>query len=265
MPVITISRGSYSSGKAVAEEVARRLDCDCVSRDIEIETLETFDIPEAALSEAINTAPSILDRFLVRKEVYLSYYAAVLLKHLQRDNVVYHGLAGRFFVEDVPHVLKVRIITEMEYRAELAMEGRSLSREKALRKLRDDDEARRRWSRHFFGFDTNDPYLYDLVIQVNRISIDDAAAMICDAARLERFQATAESQRTIDNLALAANIRAEIIKEHPRAVVNADDGVVRVHVATSDPRKLAAAEKRIRQMPGVRHFELETGGEIRGY
>ena len=50
MPVITISRGSYSAGKAVAEEVAERLGYDCISRDIETETLKTFDIPEAALS-----------------------------------------------------------------------------------------------------------------------------------------------------------------------------------------------------------------------
>jgi cytidylate kinase len=265
MPVITISRGSYSSGKAVAEQVARRLDYECVSRDIEIETLETFDVPEAALSEAINTAPSILDKFLVRKEVYLAYYAAVLLKHLQRDNVIYHGLAGHFFIRDVSHVLKVRIITEMEYRAELAMEGKSLSRDEALRTLRDDDEARRRWSRHFFGFDTNDPYLYDLVIQVNRISIDDAVNMICDAAGLKRFQATAESQRAMDNLALAAGVRAEIIKDHPRAEVSADGGVVRVHIASSDPRKTAATEEKISQMPGVRRVEIEAAGKVTRY
>ena len=38
MPIITISRGSYSKGKEVAEKVARKLGYRCIARDAIIET-----------------------------------------------------------------------------------------------------------------------------------------------------------------------------------------------------------------------------------
>ena len=34
MGVITISRGSYSKGKAIAEKLAKKLEYDCISREI---------------------------------------------------------------------------------------------------------------------------------------------------------------------------------------------------------------------------------------
>ena len=38
------------------------------------------------------------------------------MHHFVKDNVVYHGLAGQFLVAGVSHVLKVRIMAEMEDR-----------------------------------------------------------------------------------------------------------------------------------------------------
>ena len=46
MTIITISRGSYSRGREVAEKLAERLNFDCISRDILIEASEHFNIPE---------------------------------------------------------------------------------------------------------------------------------------------------------------------------------------------------------------------------
>jgi hypothetical protein len=34
MGVITISRGSYSKGKEIAEKLAQKLEYDCISREI---------------------------------------------------------------------------------------------------------------------------------------------------------------------------------------------------------------------------------------
>ncbi|NIM21549.1 MAG: cytidylate kinase-like family protein, partial [Candidatus Latescibacteria bacterium] len=72
-------------------------------------------------------------------------------------NVVYHGLAGHFFVKDISHVLKVRIIAEMEDRVKLEMERERISQSEARRILRSDDQERRKWSLSLFGVDTWDP------------------------------------------------------------------------------------------------------------
>ncbi len=69
MSIVTISRGSYSRGREVAEKVAKELNnYECISRDILIETSKQFNIPEIKLIRAIHDAPSILERFTYGKE-----------------------------------------------------------------------------------------------------------------------------------------------------------------------------------------------------
>ena len=63
MPIITISRGSYSMGKAVAEQVARRLDYRLISREVLLDAGSRFNIPEIKLKKAIHDAPGILERY----------------------------------------------------------------------------------------------------------------------------------------------------------------------------------------------------------
>ena len=128
-----------------------------------------------------------------------------------------------------------------------------------------DDEARRRWSRHFFKLDTNDPYLYDLVIQVNKLSIEEAATIIHDVARRPRFQSTADSTKAIQDLALAAAVKAELIRQHANVEVAADGGVVRVHLPSSDPRKMEAVKDAVGAMAGVTEVVLDADGEITRY
>jgi len=92
MAIITVSRGSYSKGKEVAEKVAERLGYECVSREILLEASEHFNIPEIKLVRALHDAPSVFERFTYGKEKYLAFLEAALLNHLRRDNIVYHGL-----------------------------------------------------------------------------------------------------------------------------------------------------------------------------
>lgn len=226
MAIITISRGSYSRGKEVAEKVAGKLGYACISRDILLDASEMFKIPEIKLIRAIEDAPSILDRFNNGKERYVAYIQAALLRYFREDKIVYHGLAGHFFVRDVAHVLKVRIIADMEDRVRLEMDREKISEEKAVKTLKKDDEQRRKWSLFLYGIDTWDSSLYDLVIHIKNINADDAADIICHTASLERFKTTAESQRRIEDLALAAEVKATLLDLSPYVETTADNGVI---------------------------------------
>jgi hypothetical protein len=54
MPVITISRGSYSHGREVAEKLCARLGYRCLSREIILKASEHFNTPEIELTKAIH-------------------------------------------------------------------------------------------------------------------------------------------------------------------------------------------------------------------
>ncbi len=259
MAIITISRGSYSKGKEVAEKVARSLGYQCISRDILLEASEQFNIPEIKLVRALHDAPSILERFTYGKERYLAYIAAAFLEHVHQDNVVYHGLAGQFLMRGVSHVLKVRIVADLGARAALEMEREHIGREEALTRLSKDDHERRQWSLKLHGVDIWDPLLYDLVLHIHKLRVDDAVDIICRTAQLEQFQATPDSHRVLHNLLLAAQVKAALVHDYPMARVSASDGLVRVEAKFNQSQEPGLAEE-IKEMamkvPGVKAVDM---------
>ena len=226
MPIITISRGSYSKGKEIAERVAERLGYECIARRILLEASEEYNIPEVKLRRAIHDAPSFFNNISRKKEKFVSFIAAEILEHFRKDNVVYHGLAGHFFVKGISHVLKVRIIADLDDRAKLEMEREGISKKEALRILLKDDEERAKWSKDLYGIDTRKASLYDLVIHIHKLTVEDAVDIICHTAGLKQFQTTPESQRAIEDLAIAARVKAALINVRPDLQVSAKDGVV---------------------------------------
>lgn len=228
MSIITISRGSYSRGKEVAEKVARKLGYECVSREILLEASEEFNIPEIQLVQAIHDAPSVLERFTHGRERYVSYIRKALLQHVQKGDVVYHGLAGHFFLQNIPHAFKVRIIADMEERVREEVKRKVISPEKALYNLKKDDDERRKWGLQLYGIDTWDSRLYDMVLNIRTLTVEDAVDAICKMVQKPAFQATPESQKILDDLLVAARVKAALVKAAPALQVAADDGVVTI-------------------------------------
>jgi cytidylate kinase len=265
MPIITISRGSYSKGKEVAEKVAQKLGYECIARDTIIDASKEFNIPEIKLIRAIHDAPSILERVNYSKERYLAYLQVTMLEHFQKDNVVYHGLAGHFFIKNVSHVLKVRIIADMDDRVKLEMEREKISKEKALRILKDDDKARRQWSKYLHGIDTWDPSLYDLVIHIKKITVNDAADIICHSVGLPQFGTTPESQKALDRMLLVAKVKLALIDVRPDAEVYANNGTITINAraAEFEEKNLINEIERIaKSVPGVQNVEVHLASYI---
>jgi cytidylate kinase len=247
MAVITISRGSYSRGKEIAEKVAAKLDYECISRDLLLEVSKEHNIPELKLVHAIHDAPGILERLNHKEEKYIAFIKLALLNHLKEDNVVYHGLAGHFFVKDVPHALKVRVLADMDDRVRLEMERKGIDAKKARRILEKDDEERRKWSQDLYGIDTADPSLYDLVVHIKQLTVDDAVDMICDCVSKAQFKTTPESQRMIEDLALSAAIHKALIDVEPDIKVCVDNQTA--FIETEAP--ISAEERLVKEIREV--------------
>lgn len=242
MAIVTISRGSYSRGKEIAEKTAAKLGYKCISRDLLLEVSEGYNIPEIKLVHAIHDAPGILERFNHKKEKYIAYIKLALLSHLKDDNIVYHGLAGHFFLTDVPHVLKVRVLSDMQDRIRMESELKGVDTDKAHNILKNDDKERRKWSRFLYGIDTADPSLYDLVIHIKKLTVDDAVDMICESISKEQFKTTPESKRKIEDLTLAAAINKAMLELGVDAKVRVDN-----HTAFIETQTAIGAEGRLAQ------------------
>ncbi|MBU1398458.1 MAG: cytidylate kinase-like family protein, partial [Proteobacteria bacterium] len=204
MSIITISRGSYSRGKQVAEKLALKLGYECISRDILLEASDEFNIPEIKLIRALHDPASVLNRFSHGKEKYINYLYTALLQHVRKDNIVYHGLAGQYFLRDIPHVLKVRVIADMRDRVNEEMRRENISADEALFVLHKDDEERRKWALQVYGTDTWDSRLYDIVLHIGRLTVDDAVDILFDTVQKPNFKTTTESKKLVEDLALSA-------------------------------------------------------------
>jgi hypothetical protein len=247
----------------VAEKVAAKLGYDLIGRESLLEASIEYDVPEVKLGRAIYDAPSILDRFTGGKERYIAYMQQALTSRVRKDNVVYHGLAGQFLLPGISHVLKVRIIAPLEYRVGVVMERDNVARLKATSILRKSDEERYRWSRQLFLIDQRDSSLYDLVLNIDKCTVENAVDTVCYVVGFKGFQTTPESQKAMDDLCLACDVKARLVDVRPDVEVNADGGKVFIKVIGSGlkeedvPREL----KRIAEnVPGVSEVRIQALG-----
>ena len=204
MGIITISRGSYSRGIDIAEKLAQKLGYECISREVLLEASKEFNIPEVKLIHAIEDAPSIFDHIKDGKRRYVAFIREAFLEYVQKDNIVYHGFAGHFFTKDIPNILKVRIIANLDFRVNVLMEREKISEEKARKLLFRIDVERRKWSVYLYGIDTNTTELYDVILHIDCLQVDGAVDFIYDLANRPCFQTTPESQKKLKELLEAA-------------------------------------------------------------
>ncbi|MFH1132845.1 MAG: cytidylate kinase-like family protein, partial [Pseudomonadota bacterium] len=172
---------------------------------------------------------------------YIAYIRAALFKHFRTDNVVYHGLAGHYFLQGISHALKIRILADIEDRVAIVMARDKISEKEALHLLEKNDKARKQWGQHLYGIDPEDPKLYDSVIHVGKMGTDGATDMICNLVSRESFRATPASQAMVEDLALAASVEAVLVDmelDGQDAEVTANEG--KVLVKFKHPRRMHA-------------------------
>ena len=69
--------------------------------------------------------------------------------------------------------------------------------------------------RYLFDVDWRDPYQYDLVLSLDKLTVDTACDLVIQAVQWEQFQPTEASRRALQNMALSSRIRATL-DAHPQ-------------------------------------------------
>jgi len=223
-----------------------------------LEASELFGIPELKLMHAIENAPTLLERLGRDRKKYISYIRTALLRSVQKGNVVYHGFAGHFFLQGIPAVLKVRVFADIEERVKEEMEHESINAEKARQMVIKDDEERRKWALSLYGMDTTDPALYDMLLHIGSLSVEDAARLVAQTARLPSFQMSPEAKKLLNDRVLASQVESLLLEEFPRVEVAVRNGEAFIHLHTglSTQKRLNAKETAER----VENIAIELGG-----
>jgi cytidylate kinase len=191
--IITISRGSLSGGRTVAECLCERLGCPCVADEVLQKAATKLQVSEDAVRGKFETAPGLWSRLSRERERYVLAVQTALAEACAESELVYHGLAGQFLLRGLPGVFRVRLIAPLEMRTEaLRQANHAMSRRAAEEFIRTVDRERERRVQAMFGLDVEDPSLYDLTVNLRKLSLDSACAAIAEGASRPQFRITDE-------------------------------------------------------------------------
>jgi cytidylate kinase len=232
MAIITVSRGSMSGGEALARAVSEALGYPMLGRDVLVAAASSLGVSEETLSRKFEKSPGLWGRLTSDRRLYVVAVQAALAEKAASGNLVYHGHAGHMLLRGVPCVLRVRLIAPLEMRVQAVVERQGLSREAAIEYIRNIDEDRIRWTKFIYGVDWSDPSIYDLVVNLERMSLGTACAVVTSAVGRAEYAATDEVKRQLADFVLASRVKLALAT-HPQTRnvelnVRSEGGVIEV-------------------------------------
>jgi cytidylate kinase len=261
MSVVTISRGLFSGGKLLAECLARNLGYRCVDRETIAERGAARDVSQKELLDALLKPPGFLERFQHKRYQYLALLQSGIAEEVKSDKVIYHGNAGHLLLRGPWPVVKIRVIAPLEKRIATLEDRLKLDRTEAMAYIHKVDGDRKKWTRFLYGVNWEDPYLYDLVVNLDTLDIDDACELVTAAVRQQRhFGLTEKCQADLKDLALASRVRADLsidaATSHLEFEVTAHRGVVGLRGKLTSIEEESEVKRVAQSVPGVAQLDL---------
>jgi cytidylate kinase len=254
MPLITISRGSMSGGKDLAECISASLGCPCVGREILIDAASKLGVPQQVLARKMEKGPGLWDRLTLERRIYVIAVQAALAEQIVSGNLVYHGLAGHMLLRGLPAVLRIRLIAPLEARIQTVMERQKLSRQTA--------------EHYIYDVDVRDSRLYDLVVNLEGMTISTACNAVLEIVKQPEFEINESVRVRLADFALGCRVKVALAT-HPASrgldlEVTTKRGVVSVVGEVPQPIMLTHASSRWEQeltqiagsVEGVQRVEL---------
>jgi cytidylate kinase len=204
--VVCISRSSGAGGEEIGREVAERLgfrlvDEEIIARAAHREGLDPKDVASAEqrkgwlarFFEAAGGPDPEMHGFgmfggvggsdLRSTDAYRELIKEAILATADQGSAVIvahaasHALAGR------EGVLRVFVTASRSVRSRRLAEALDRDEQAAIREVKESDDARADYLRRFYDVQHEEPIHYDLVVNTDRLGIEQAASLVVDAAR----------------------------------------------------------------------------------
>jgi hypothetical protein len=157
-------------------------------RDLVHRVLQEHDLPERLATympeDRVSEISDVMDGLfglhpqtwiLVRKT------ADTILHLAELGNVVLIGRGANVVTGALDHAFHVRLVGSLDARIARVQEDERLSQAAASRYVHEKDLGRKRYLKKYYGRDIDDPLLYHLVVNTDRMSHEEAAHMIVEA------------------------------------------------------------------------------------
>ena len=232
MPLVAMTREMGSLGKDVAAGIAESLGKPVVHHEIIDHLADKMRLRKSHVIRFLDGKAGLWDRLTTDATSMSIYTADETMALAESGGVsVIRGWGSAHLLRPVGHVICVRVCAPRTLRAERMMERLNTDDRAAIEHEIDlSEEAHAAITRRHFGVNWREPELYDLVLNTERLSVEECVDEVMSLVKEPRFQETAASMRLMSNLALEhhvrAALRADATTRNMRITITADDGVV---------------------------------------
>ena len=198
MAVITISRQLGAGGRTLGQKLAKRLGYHYVDKEIIEEVAEKLKVSSAEVRGFEESGFTVLMEFIDKivnrdfiihlvtsEHGYLdekSYVPAIrdIIEHLYlQGNVVIMGRGSQYILKGRKKAWHILLVGDFEHRISGVIDRFHLTRHEAEKALKRADKIRDRFLSLFLDKESHeDPASYDLVLNMNRVSMKKAEEMI---------------------------------------------------------------------------------------
>jgi len=258
MAIITISHQMGAGGSEVGIGVAQRLGYRYVDQELLQDAVRRYGLAEEKLSHLDESKPSLFERFDAETRHYITILQTTLLEFAEVDNVVLMGRGGQWLLRGIPHVLRVRLIAPFEHRVRqwvrrtVELTGETPNQRAAADFVRRDDSEKKGRMRYLYEVDVDDPTLYDIIVNSEKLPYDAAVEMIERVIRHRNLTTTESGRQVVADRALASRVQVALAMNPEtrryRITVEAQAGVVTLEGTSALEQAVQAA----RDVMGVR-------------
>jgi len=218
MTVIAMTREMGSLGKEVALGLAEKLDLQIVHHElIEHELAEKLHIKDSSVHRFLEGNASLLERWKIDKHRLSRYTAEEVLELAARGNVIIRGWGATYLLRPISHVLRVRICAPIAFRVKVLMERLGIDDESLARKeIERSDAAHSRTVTQLFGINWEEPLLYDVVLNTERIPIDHCVDLLHDLVQQPEYRETNASRAVLADQIFEVRVASAITNRFGR-------------------------------------------------
>jgi cytidylate kinase len=207
----------------------------CLTREDLVAVVNTHGELANQVVTSMARAAQDYNRLSTLRRPYKILMQRALLEYIRQGDVAYFGYSGHLLLPELLHAARVRIIAPLKLRVDLLMQREKLTEAEARERISQVDEERSRWTRFMYGKSLKDPELFDLCVNVERISFCTACNMLVNFVQQSDFAATAESMAAVENRYISTCVLAALL-DNPETLelelgATADNG----HVTLEGP------------------------------
>jgi cytidylate kinase len=201
-PTVAISRQTGAGGIPIAEHLAEYLQAHgpktqrpwtVFDKNLVEQVLADHNLPKEIArympEDRISQISDMVEELLGLHPpswTLLRQTTETILHLAELGNVILVGRAANVITAQLSNVFQVRLVGSEAARVKLVEEFYHLSPKAALDFMRKEDRGRRRYLKRYFHWNIDDPLLYHLVVNTDRLSFEEATRLIGDAV-LHKF------------------------------------------------------------------------------